>query len=380
MCCAFNMNAADQIFQSSTYLKLVLEKQQENNYLSFTDFTIPDSFKNDEKKAMPGMNKGLTIVIDGHNDLLGGTSIDSDYKSFIGVVSDKGSYPLTGQDGFQIKPGHYNFIGISGAKISAYDAIRNLSPNDRKCRFSDETYGLKIHTKYSLSNCLLECSITYAQSMMFTNQSKVCTPWFLPPIDKLGTICDPWEAVAFEKYFNNVTDNFCTECLPDCDKVQYDTSITTIPFRKCDFRNLGVSTLCSISNPLPPKPQIWSRQVLTEIYKAYGINTTIPEKIGVTPSLRSYEVKLAPPGMFNSINETYDAYDEDIAVVEFYFKKSSVIEFSTNVRLTWIDFFSAIGGLLGLCIGVSIVTFVELFWLSLRLVGNAMKPSYKQQQ
>ena len=62
MCCAFNMNAADQIFQSSTYLKLVLEKQQENNYLSFTDFTIPDSFKNDEKKAMPGMNKGLTIV------------------------------------------------------------------------------------------------------------------------------------------------------------------------------------------------------------------------------------------------------------------------------------------------------------------------------
>ena len=150
MCCAFNMNAADQIFQSSTYLKLVLEKQQENNYLSFTDFTIPDSFKNDEKKAMPGMNKGLTIVIDGHNDLLGGTSIDSDYKSFIGVVSDKGSYPLTRQDGFQIKPGHYNFIGISGAKISAYDAIRNLSPNDRKCRFSDETYGLKIHTKYSL--------------------------------------------------------------------------------------------------------------------------------------------------------------------------------------------------------------------------------------
>ena len=377
MCCAFNMNAADHIFQSSTYLKLVLEKQQENNYLSFTDFTIPDSFKNDEKKAMPGMNKGLTIVIDGHNDLLGGTSIDSDYKSFIGVVSDKGSYPLTGQDGFQIKPGHYNFIGISGTKISAYDAIRILSPNDRKCRFSDETYGLKIHTKYSLSNCLLECSITYAQSMMFTNQSKVCTPWFLPPIDKLGTICDPWEAVEFEIYFYNATDNLCPQCLPDCDTIQYDNSITAVPFRKCDFRNLGASNLCRTDNPMPPEPQIWSKEVLNDLMSVFGSNTTLGAKLGVVSSQRSYAVNNAPPGMFNFINLTYDAYDNDIAIVEFYFKKSSVIEFSTNVRMSWIDFFSAIGGLLGLCIGVSIVTFVELFWLAFKLVLNALKPTSK---
>jgi hypothetical protein len=36
--------------------------------------------------------------------------------------------------------------------------------------------------------------------------------------------------------------------------------------------------------------------------------------------------------------------------------------------MTWIDFLSQVGGLLGLCIGVSIITFIELFWLCLRLV------------
>jgi hypothetical protein len=34
-----------------------------------------------------------------------------------------------------------------------------------------------------------------------------------------------------------------------------------------------------------------------------------------------------------------------------------------------INFFSVIGGLLGLCIGMSIVTFVELFWLLLKMGG-----------
>ena len=367
MCCTFNMDAAEDIFQKSTYLELVMEKQQENNLLSFDDFTIPESYQMDTKKAMPGINKGLTVLIDSHNDLIGSTSIDTDYSSFTAVVTDKGSYPLTHLEGFQIKPGHYNFVGLSATKISADDSIRSLSPDDRKCRFRDETYGLKIHTRYSLSNCLLECSITYAQSMMFTNQSKVCTPWFLPPIDKLGTICDPWEAVEFEIYFYNATDNLCPQCLPDCDTIQYDNSITAVPFRKCDFRNLGASNLCRTDNPMPPEPQIWSKEVLNDLMSVFGSNTTLGAKLGVVSSQRSYAVNNAPPGMFNFINLTYDAYDNDIAIVEFYFKKSSVIEFSTNVRMSWIDFFSAIGGLLGLCIGVSIVTFVELIWLAFKL-------------
>jgi len=36
-----------------------------------------------------------------------------------------------------------------------------------------------------------------------------------------------------------------------------------------------------------------------------------------------------------------------------------------------IQYFSNVGGLLGLCIGLSIVTIVEILWLCLRLIGKA---------
>jgi hypothetical protein len=71
---------------------------------------------------------------------------------------------------------------------------------------------------------------------------------------------------------------------------------------------------------------------------------------------------------------TYEAYEKDIAILQIYFKTPTVVEYKTYPRQSWIDFFSAIGGLLGLCIGLSIVTFVELFWLVLRIGANLIKP------
>jgi len=372
MCCSFNKKAADEIFTKSAYANLVSQKQKENKQFSFNDFTKPQWYIKDDLKAMPGIDKGLTFMIDAHNDLVGGAAVGWDYQSFVAVVSEKGSYPLTHQDGIQIKPGHYNFVALSATKISSDDAIRDLSPDDRKCKFNDEIDDLKIHSKYSLSNCLLECSLTYALEQM--NHSQLCTPWFLPSLSNPGTICDPWQAAEFDEHFKNVIESTCNQCLPDCDAVHYDASVTAVPFRKCDYRNLEVSPLCSIKDPLPPKPQIWSKEYLEELFKLLGPNSSVPTNTGIASSLRTYGIQLTQPGIFNFANETYDAYDKDIAVVEFYFKKSSVVEFKTNVSMTWIDFFAAVGGLLGLCIGLSIVTLVELFWLALRLVTNAVEP------
>ena len=37
----------------------------------------------------------------------------------------------------------------------------------------------------------------------------------------------------------------------------------------------------------------------------------------------------------------------------------------------WVDYFANVGGLLGLCIGLSIVTIMELVWLCMRLARTA---------
>ena len=71
---------------------------------------------------------------------------------------------------------------------------------------------------------------------------------------------------------------------------------------------------------------------------------------------------------------TYDAYEKDIAILQIYFKSPTIIEYGTFPSQTWIDFFSSIGGLLGLCIGMSIVTFIEIFWLILQIGAQIVEP------
>jgi hypothetical protein len=40
-----------------------------------------------------------------------------------------------------------------------------------------------------------------------------------------------------------------------------------------------------------------------------------------------------------------------------------------------VDFFSAIGGLLGLCLGLSIVTLIEIVWLCLKMGSKFLGPT-----
>ena len=58
---------------------------------------------------------------------------------------------------------------------------------------------------------------------------------------------------------------------------------------------------------------------------------------------------------------------QDIAVLEVFFEATTAIQFSTYATQTWVDYFANVGGLLGLCIGLSIITLVELAWLGMKL-------------
>ncbi len=67
----------------------------------------------------------------------------------------------------------------------------------------------------------------------------------------------------------------------------------------------------------------------------------------------------------------YDLFFQDIAIVHFYFESPTVFQFSRDPRMTVFDFISQVGGLLGLCIGFSITSAVEiLYWCTVRLWSN----------
>ena len=83
-------------------------------------------------------------------------------------------------------------------------------------------------------------------------------------------------------------------------------------------------------------------------------------------------VEVKDGDIFPSADNSYDAYDKDIALLHIYFKRSTVFQLGTQPTMTWIDFLSQVGGLLGLCIGISIITFIELVWLCLRLAAQKL--------
>jgi hypothetical protein len=53
MCCAFNKDPLNEIFNGKLYVDLALEMQDSDKQAAFMDTTLPDWFAND-KSAQPG--------------------------------------------------------------------------------------------------------------------------------------------------------------------------------------------------------------------------------------------------------------------------------------------------------------------------------------
>ena len=78
--------------------------------------------------------------------------------------------------------------------------------------------------------------------------------------------------------------------------------------------------------------------------------------------------------IFSATNKkvpTYDAYEKDIAMVTFFFETSTVFEFSRDQRMTMVGYVSQMGGLLGLWMGFSFISAIEiLYWCTIRFTRN----------
>ena len=93
--------------------------------------------------------------------------------------------------------------------------------------------------------------------------------------------------------------------------------------------------------------------------------------------------------VLDTTEEWYNAYEKDIAVANFYYSKPTSIgkcifidilysnnnysEYRRTVNMGPIDFVSQLGGLFGLCLGFSLISFIEIFyWFSIRLFRNCV--------
>ena len=189
--------------------------------------------------------------------------------------------------------------------------------------------------------------------------------------DETAKMCDPWENRDFLHKIDLMPDGTCEYCLPDCSTTIYDHEVSSAPVKDCDHTNLGTSNICQVNslsikqniNPPPFVNNIISQfkddseqipQFATEMKMFSNMRYHIKESKIATAVFR-YKVKDKP---------TYNAFDEDITIVNFYFGKSTAWEFQHAPSKTMGNYIAELGGLLGLFTGFSFLSAVEIiYWI-----------------
>ncbi|XP_021708162.1 pickpocket protein 28 [Aedes aegypti] len=192
--------------------------------------------------------------------------------------------------------------------------LHSYDPRRRHCYFNHERQ-LKFFRIYSQSNCELECVTNY------TLKSCGCVKFSMPRSP--GTrVCQTSEIACVLMAENRmlrqsakrrlkklVTYGSACDCIPGCSSIHYDTEITQ---SQCDFR-------------------------------------------------KTLELRIAPVNP--NIAENVKQYQ--ISKLAIYFREVQYITSKRSELFGMIDFISNCGGLLGLCLGVSLFSVVELLYYCL---------------
>ena len=146
-------------------------------------------------------------------------------------------------------------------------------------------------------------------------------------------------------------------------------------FRRCDQRNLNYSPLCSLSPKFSPPP--WQKSVLDIYKRQQEVNRagSVPSYVEALdrvereyyPSLASRQREIMESFTGPDYEQTYNAYEGDIAVMYVYFGQPTTTEYIRVVSLSWVGFLAQAGGLIGACLGFSFISLVEvIYWFIIR--------------
>ena len=209
MCCALNVNSS---LRKSVYTHLVEDMQKRDNGRENMKVL----------EAKPGKRNGIKLTLDLHSNFQASGSVYDDFIGFKLFVGDASEFPNMKDYGLTIQPGHEHFISLSNTILRADPEIRNIPAEKRNCYFPEEG-NLELYKYYTYSNCMFECSMKNAESVLG------CLPWYLPS-NQNSTMCDPWSARNFSTMMGDVDDNQCDHCLPDCQQNKTAVTHTAVEF------------------------------------------------------------------------------------------------------------------------------------------------------
>ena len=164
MCCAFNLNKAEEMFKDGKFRKMVQKMQQRDMNLSF-DRVSSSLNENIDLTPEAGISKGLQVILDAHSNLIAGGSVPGDFDGFYAIIESKDQYPMTSRKSILLRPGHNNYVSLTATKITS-EGIIDIEPKKRNCLSPEDEPEMTVHRIYTQANCMLECHHGYALSQV----------------------------------------------------------------------------------------------------------------------------------------------------------------------------------------------------------------------
>ncbi|XP_035782625.1 pickpocket protein 28-like [Anopheles albimanus] len=253
----------------------------------------------------PGVSMGLAMVLDANvSDYYCSSTSSTGFKIIFHSPTET---PKITDYAQYIPVGSENRIIITPKINDAARQIRKIAQAQRQCVFASEA-NLSYYRVYSRNNCELECEA----KLILENCG--CVLYFLPKLYEDTKICSRADARCYELVRNSIafTSNTSVSCscLPGCFEISYVPDLTTAELHVGQF----------------------------------DIRETMLE-----------DVK----------DEKYAK--ENLALVYVFVKDTYYRSFTKGELVGFTDFLSNVGGLLGLFLGFSIISLIEvIYFVTLR--------------
>ncbi|XP_016984383.1 pickpocket protein 28 [Drosophila rhopaloa] len=308
LCC--NFNALDPSYLIRNYSDDVRwEPAQPNSRYEPIDWTpekgyarkLPE-FYYPRTSGGTGIRMGLTVALN--------ASIAEYYctKSmsvgFKVLVHNPAELPKVSNYGFVVTAGREARIPLEPVYEDALPSIRSIKKSVRRCLFSDEN-DLTYYRTYSRKNCELEC-----EAKLLLRECS-CVLYYLPRMDPMARVCGPNDNQCTDRVQTEIesslTNLSCESCWPGCFELTYKATL---------------STASIVSDP------------------RFQAGENLPDYIFHGPYSNASE----------------------ISILHFYYMTNIFRSTTKSEMFGFTEFLSNTGGLLGLFMGFSIFSVIEVFF------------------
>ncbi|XP_073843681.1 pickpocket 26 [Musca autumnalis] len=331
-CYTFNTLSAFEIYRDEGLIKDFIMRIENR---TATDWNVEDGYAADaDTESYPfrvlgsGSKGGLELLLSGiekdFDDLCRGP-----IQGFKLVLHTPGEIPQVSKQYFRIPFSQEVLIAIKPKIITTSDGLKHYEPNRRQCYFQKER-DLRYYQTYTQSNCEQECLANFTLAKCGCVKFSMPRNEDIPVCNARNVNClyNAEDELALREFNQGITtssENFrgptTCNCLPSCTSIGYEAEISQADY---EYTNTGIR------------------------------------------------------GNSTELNE--DALETRRTRVSIFFKEAQFLTSKRSELYGTTDFLANCGGLLGLFMGVSTLSIVEIiYFCTVRLITN-LKMRFKKRK